>query len=248
MSAIHSTVLTATNVFLDLLTSPSHLSFYAILRAEASTVFPTPSFWLDSTSTAKLNHTDSTIRESLRQNPTIARVATRQVVPKNGIILPSGHHLPQGAWLGCSALGIQNERFYAEPEKYDPFRLSKAREEMTARERDGVRVGGEKTGEKTLDGGMLVTTSDKILAFGHGRQAWYVFLTSPFLLLIIILLILLPLLLLLPAITNPSPIPKFQPRTIPRRKSTQNAPSMYHFKLRHGAYFRRQAFEFRIWR
>lgn len=181
LAAIHSTILTATNVFLDLLTSPPHLSYYTLLRAEASTVFPTASSWLDSASITKLTHTDSTIRESLRQNPTIARMAMRQVVPKNGITIPSGQHLPQGAWLGCSGLGVQNdERFYVEPERYDPFRFSKAREEMAAaRERDGVS-GGEKIEEKKLDGAMLVTTSETFLSFGHGRRAWYVLLTSAF--------------------------------------------------------------------
>lgn len=185
LSAIHSTILTATNVFLDLLTSPSHLSYYHLLRAEASTAFPTPSSWLDSTSITRLTHTDSAIRESLRQNPTIARMAMRQVVPKNGITIPSGQHLPQGAWLGCSALGVQNdERFYTEPETYQPFRFSKAREEMAAAKgRDGVSGGGEKIEEKKLDGGMLVTTSETFLSFGHGRRAWFVVLTSSFFLL-----------------------------------------------------------------
>lgn len=175
----------------------------------------------------------------------------RQVVPENGIIIPSGQHLPRGAWLGCSALGVQSdERFYAKPESYDPFRFSKAREEMAAaRERDGVSGGGEKIGEKNLDGGMLVTTSETFLSFGHGRRAWYVILTSPFLLLIIFLLVLLSLLfLLLPAITDPTPTHKSQPRTVPRRKSTQNAPSIHRLKLRHEAYSRRQALEFCIWR
>lgn len=77
-----------------------------------------------------------------------------------------------------------------------------------ARERDGVSDGGGKIGEKKLDGGMLVTTSDTFLSFGHGRRAWYVFLTSPLLLLIIMPLVLLPLLLLLPAIINPTSTPE----------------------------------------
>lgn len=105
----------------------------------------------------------------------------RQVVHKNGITIPSGQHLPQGAWLGCSALGVQNdERFYLEPERYDPFRFSKAREEMAATRESDAGNGGEKIGEKKLDGGLLVTTSETFLSFGHGRRAWYVFLTSSF--------------------------------------------------------------------
>lgn len=76
---------------------------------------------------------------------------------------------------------MQNdERFYLEPERYDPFRFSKAREEMAATRESDAGNGGEKIGEKKLDGGLLVTTSETFLSFGHGRRAWYVFLISSF--------------------------------------------------------------------
>ena len=61
----------------------------------------------------------------------------KEVVKPNGITLPSGQDVPFGTWLGISVSGIsQDERYYSDPHKYDPFRFSRARTEIALMERD----------------------------------------------------------------------------------------------------------------
>lgn len=49
----------------------------------------------------------------------------------NGVVLPDGQKIPRGAWLGVSLTGISHdERYYDNPDTYDPFRFSRARTEI----------------------------------------------------------------------------------------------------------------------
>lgn len=85
----------------------------------------------------KLTRIDSAIRETMRRNPLSGRGIMKEVVKPNGITLPSGQEVPFGAWLGISVSGIsQDERYYSDPHKYDPFRFSRARTEIALMERD----------------------------------------------------------------------------------------------------------------
>ena len=163
--------MTATNTFLDLLSSDPELKYYETLQEEVSTIFREEGDWADPAALGKLPYADSTIRESLRKNPVLTRVVIREVVQKGGVDLPDGHHVPQGAWLGAPAVGIHHdERFYPNPEKYEPFRFAKAAKESSSNgEREDAQT--EKAAQhRKLQG--LATASDTYLAFGYGRHAW----------------------------------------------------------------------------
>ncbi|KAE8378054.1 cytochrome P450 [Aspergillus bertholletiae] len=161
-----STTVTATNTFLDLLASDPQQNYYEVLREEAESAFSTEDDWSQSVALQKLKRADSAIRESLRRNPILLNALSRQVMPKEGVTLPSGQHLQQGAWVAFSAAGIHNdERFYHKPDVYTPFRFLP------------TETTGEKIDTKPKTA-MMVTTSDTFLPFGHARHScpgrWFV--------------------------------------------------------------------------
>lgn len=152
----------ATNTFLDLLSSDPDLGYYDGLRDEAAAAFGSEKDWGALAALAKLPLADSAIRESLRRNPPAARGAMREVVHKDGLTLPDGHHLPRGTWIGASVIGVQtDDRFYPKPDVYDPFRFARARAQPFSK--------GEKQDTRNV---ALATSSDVFLAFGHGRHSW----------------------------------------------------------------------------
>ena len=163
--------MTATNTFLDLLSSDPELKYYETLQEEASTTFRENGDWADPAALGKLLYADSAIRETLRENPVLTRVVVREVVQKGGIDLPDGHHVPQGGWLAAPVVGIHHdERFYPEPEKYEPFRFAKAATETPSNgETDDTQTAKAAQNQK-LQG--LSTASDSYLAFGYGRHSW----------------------------------------------------------------------------
>lgn len=167
-----STIVTATSTFLDLLSSHTKLGYYDTLRDESAKAFEFEKNWDDWTALSKLPLIDSAIRETLRRNPQPVRSRQRHVVPKNGITLPDGHHLPKDSRLGFSVPGIHfDDRFYHHPKMYDPFRFVTAQASNSAGE-----FGQENTSTDPVSRpwafSSIVVTSNTFLAFGHGRHAW----------------------------------------------------------------------------
>lgn len=71
----------------------------------------------------------------MRLNPHFGRGFMQEVLNKDGVDLPNGLHLPQRAWLGVSMMDIHtDERYYPDPHTYDPFRFSRAREELALKD------------------------------------------------------------------------------------------------------------------
>ena len=171
LGAIHTTIMTATSTFLDLLSSPSEFEYLNILRSEAAAVFKSEQDWVDPNSLGKLVHADSALRESLRKNPVLTRVVLREVVRKGGLDMPDGHHLPRGAWLGAPAVSLHHdERFYPRPDVYDPFRFVP----IVSTETAGTTTTTLPTASQDRKPQGLSTPSDTYLAFGYGRHSWYV--------------------------------------------------------------------------
>ncbi|MCJ1423252.1 hypothetical protein MMC29_001134 [Sticta canariensis] len=169
LGAIASTTMAATNAFVDILCSSPEFCCYDRLREEVVLAINTEEDWLDPAFLMKLPCTDSAIRESLRQNPLQARPVVREVVHKDGTTIPGGSHLPPGTWVGVAANGLhRDERFYPEPNTYDPFRFSRERTESALISGVGRKetVGVTKSGRNQLS-----TTSDTFVSFGHGRFA-----------------------------------------------------------------------------
>lgn len=154
---------------LDLVSSNPDAHFWEQLREEAAGVFTTADDWTNPASLPKLPLADSTIREGLRQNPMLTRVILREVMPKDGVTLPSGHHIPKGAWMSAGAVGLHHDdRFYPKPEEFDAFRFAKRNEETLA-EADKESL----TSVYRKNQG-LATASDIYLGFSYGKHAWYV--------------------------------------------------------------------------
>ena len=159
------------NFFLDLLSSLPEHKYYEQLREEAKSVFQSETDWADPSSPSKLPLIDSAIRESLRRNTINVRGLLREVMPENGVTLPDGNCIPQGAWLGVPQHAVHmDERFYSNPMGYEPFRFN----------RSGPQTGesiskSEKLSEKASEyrkNVALPTTSDIFMTWAHGRHAW----------------------------------------------------------------------------
>ena len=172
LGAIPTTTIAATNVFIDILCSSPEFRYYESLREEVVGAINTEEDWLDSAFLLKLPRIDSAIRESLRRNPQQGRPVVREVAHKDGTTIPGGSHLPRGTWVGIAATSLhRDERFYSEPNTYDPFRFSRERTESALTSGVGSKetVGVTKSAKT-----YLTTTSDTFVSFGHGRFAWYV--------------------------------------------------------------------------
>ena len=174
LGGIQTSIFTATNVFLDLLSSPPSSNYYLRLREEIESVF-TSDDWESQKAIAKLVCTDSTIRESLRMSPILTRTGMREVVKKGGVQFPNGQTVPKGAWLAMPAVAIHyDEKFYPEPETYKPFRFvpdaPKAAVDTALLE---VEDSPKESQYKVLST-SLSSASPTFLGFGYGRHSWYV--------------------------------------------------------------------------
>lgn len=158
-----------------MLSSPPKLEHWSAIHEEAAGVFRSKEDWGNAESLQKLSKIDSAVRESMRLNPHFGRGFMQEVLNKDGVDLPNGLHLPQRAWLGVSMIGVHtDERYYPDPHTYDPFRFSRAREELLA-----LNGKSESTDKavvddqvKKLNGTYLATTEDRFTAFGLGGHSW----------------------------------------------------------------------------
>ena len=115
----------------------------------------------------------------MRLNPLFGRGTMQEVMHKNGVTLPEGNHLPQGQWLGVSLTGItRDEKYYLDPHKNDPWRFSRAREELALKDKtfrsDSTKTVDDKTPDNKPNGGYLSTSEDRFATFGFGKHSWYV--------------------------------------------------------------------------
>ncbi|KAI0835927.1 cytochrome P450 [Hypoxylon sp. FL0890] len=144
-AAIHTTVLTGHSLMLDLLGKWTKKGL------------------------SRLYCTDSPIRESMRVSCLSPSLTKRKVIAREGITNPVERwHAPYGSYLMLSVSPIHlDEEIYENPEEYDAFRFSRVRQEFESSQDE------EKTYEDHLKvmNMSMGTTSDKHLAFGHGRHA-----------------------------------------------------------------------------
>lgn len=186
----HTIVHVSTGTFLDLLSSPAEMGYFEATASEAASVFQNEEDFGNLESLHKLSRTDSAIRESARRTPLTGRGIMQEVVHKNGVTLPGGQKIPQGAWLGVSLTGINYD------ERYDHFRFSRARTEVALMgEMKNTDSSDKAVGEKTNDvdsaetvgekingtvrdkpnGAWLSTTQEEFGTFSFGRHSWHVF-------------------------------------------------------------------------
>ncbi len=168
-AAIHTTVMTGFNLLLDLLSSdPAHLD---TIREETARVFAEESSAWTKQGLARLHRTDSAIKESMRLSLMARALTHRKVVAREGVTnAAEGWHAPYGASLMLDLAGTHRDPdLYADPEKYDPWRFSRQREEYEARPAGEKTDPDEAVRMKWLG---MVTTSAEYLPFSHGRHAW----------------------------------------------------------------------------
>ena len=183
LGGIQTSIFTATNVFLDILSSSPSSNYFLRLREEIDSTLTADGEWENSTSVAKLHRTDSSIRESLRMSPILTRTGMREVVKKDGVQFPNGQTVPKGAWLAIPAVAIHyDESFYPNPEKYDPFRFAPdnakdiamvdpTAETLKTAENDAIVP---KESQYKVLSTSISSASPTFLAFGYGRHSWCV--------------------------------------------------------------------------
>jgi cytochrome P450 len=162
-AAIQSSVITITNVLFDIASSPQSENIQGSLQQEVISVTSTkPGMEWKKASVAGWIRVDSALRESMRLWGFISRGVMKQVVAPGGVRIPSGEHLPYGSKVGVTSYGIHHdESAYPNALHYDPFRFSAPTE---AKEKDGLGA--------TVKPLNLITTTDNLMAFSHGRHAW----------------------------------------------------------------------------
>ncbi|PGH19456.1 hypothetical protein AJ80_03957 [Polytolypa hystricis UAMH7299] len=162
-AAMATTGAAATNIFLDILSASPQINLYELLHLEAASIFKSEADWMSPSSMKEMINTDSAIRESLRKNTLQSRGLLKQVMPKDGIMLPDGAHVPHGMWLGVPAQAMQNDdEFYPNADGYDPLRFARLKADAEAECKDGPSSG------KHLD---AAHPSDKYLSFSYGRSS-----------------------------------------------------------------------------
>lgn len=177
----------AANTFLSLLHSPPHI--LAALHHEAASVFPTPQSWALPTALPRLILADSAIRESLRLYPLLSRTLIREVAVSQGLDMPGGHHLAQGARIGIAALRVNtDERFYVGAGEYDAFRFARGQLQKEQQEKEEGAVGPASAHGAGKDVNVttnmtaavnndesrlgLTTATNTFLSWGYGRHTW----------------------------------------------------------------------------
>ncbi|CRG92424.1 5-beta-cholestane-3-alpha,7-alpha-diol 12-alpha-hydroxylase [Talaromyces islandicus] len=164
-AALHTTLLTTSNLLLDILGSPSQI-FLDGIREEVEHVYTECGGVWTNTALTKLIRTDSAIRESMRVNNFMTRGVLRKVMRPEGIVNPQeGWTAPQGAYIGTDIHSVQHDSaVYPNPDEYDAFRFSRPVEENFISGRDTKSI-------LQLKKVSLTTTSDTFLPFSHGRHA-----------------------------------------------------------------------------
>ncbi|KAK0672033.1 cytochrome P450 [Cercophora samala] len=163
-AAIHTTVLTASNILLDLASSDPSLGYIDAIRKETSQALEKGNGSWTKESLANLHLTDSAIKESMRVSYFARGLTHRKVVAPEGVTNPTeGWHAPEGSFLMLDLAGAHlDPETFPEPEKYDAFRFVKLREQLEPKNpEEAMKI-------KRLG---MVTTSAEHLTFSHGRHA-----------------------------------------------------------------------------
>ncbi|KAJ4303026.1 hypothetical protein N0V90_001917 [Kalmusia sp. IMI 367209] len=147
LSAIHTTADLITTTMYELLQSPKTID---LLREEIVSVISDGG--LKHSSLYNLRLMDSVIKEAQRLKPVLSLNMVRKAT--HNIELPSGFQIPKGTRLGVPANASWDPAVFPEPEKFDPYRFVRLREQP---------------GEE--DRWQLTTLRSEQIAFGHGKHA-----------------------------------------------------------------------------
>ena len=112
----------------------------------------------------------SNFRVSQRLAPLGLTLIHRKVLAKGGITTPEGVLLEYGTLITCpwAPVAFDEDIHDKDALEFDSFRYSRAKEAYDAMSPDEKH----KANALALKQTAMVTTSDRHLAFGHGRHAW----------------------------------------------------------------------------
>lgn len=154
--SIHQTSIQVVNMLLNILGSDAEYNTIAVLREEVSRNMDIA--WTKA-KVSNMWKADSVARETLRCQSFTGRALFRKVMV-DGLETDSGIRLPKGSLISfLSQPAHADEAIYDEPQKYDPFRFSRAREAAMAVE------------QAKTDTLSFVSTGPDYLPFGHGKHA-----------------------------------------------------------------------------
>ncbi|KAF2748979.1 ent-kaurene oxidase [Sporormia fimetaria CBS 119925] len=151
-AAIHTTSLTATNIFFTLAADTASI---APLREEIRRVTAENGGIMTYRALQQMEKLDSYMKEVMRFYPLGLTSFTRKVV--RGFTLSNGQYLPAGANIEIPSHAIYNDsNNYENPDTFDGFRSYKLRQQ-----------GGATNHARN----QFVTTNEQNLLFGYGRHA-----------------------------------------------------------------------------
>ncbi|KAF9698203.1 hypothetical protein EKO04_003691 [Ascochyta lentis] len=151
-AAIHTTSLTATNIFYTLASTPEYIG---PLRDEIRSVIAEHDGNITAKALQQMEKLDSYMKEVNRVYTPGMTSFGRRVL--KGITLSNGQYIPPGVLIEVPSQAIYNDStFYPDSDKFDGFRHYK------------LRRGGSATDHAR---NQFVTTNEQNLAFGYGRHA-----------------------------------------------------------------------------
>ncbi|KAH8655513.1 cytochrome P450 [Xylariales sp. PMI_506] len=162
-AAIHTTVLTATNVFYSIAAVPD---FIPELREEIEQALKENDGIFTSNALQSMKKLDSFLKETLRFYPAtmanLSAIASFQRKVLQPFSLSDGQVIPQGITIEVPAVAISfDPEIFPNPEKFDPLRFYKIRQL--------ARDGGSNPENAALN--QFVSVSQNSLTFGYGRHA-----------------------------------------------------------------------------
>ncbi|OMP87111.1 Ent-kaurene oxidase [Diplodia seriata] len=177
-ASIHTTVMTAHAVLLDLLAADPAAGFVDGIRDEAARVYAEEGGAWTKDGLARLLRADSAIRESMRVSAFAQTLVGRKVVAPGGLTnAAEGWHAPPGAKLSLPLWGaLHDADLFERPDSFDAFRHSREREAWEEARRS-TTTGGERSASGDREEGLrlkqkgMVTTGDTHFPWGHGRHA-----------------------------------------------------------------------------
>ena len=170
LASFHQTAVAISNILINIAASDAEFDTSDVLRQEMTTVLADHGGVFTKAAAARMVHTDSVLRESMRTHAFGARAMIRKVVAPGGVTTPDGHVLPYESTLSIVSYPVHHDPdIYDNPEKFDPFRFSRQTDVRPGT--DGMAH--DDTVESDIDGPHLsfVTTGPTYLPFGHGKHA-----------------------------------------------------------------------------
>jgi cytochrome P450 len=147
-----------TNAIFNIVTSDKEYNTITALREEFATILAANGNTWTRLSISQMMKADSICRETLRVNAFANRSVFKQVMV-DGLRTEDGILLPKGALLSVLASPVHGDGdLFKDPDKFDPYRFSRIREDKTLDAKEKANL-------------TAVSTGPQFLPFGHGKNA-----------------------------------------------------------------------------